>query len=344
MKAKKGIIGLVAVLVLGGSVYGYTRWQGQAQEATSKAISSVQVSTVSPATIERRVTATGVVVPTDDAQLFFGRAGRIKKLYVTEGQRVTKGTLIAELEADEEELDLLTAQRQYETAKIESPPNIIKERELALKIIQERLERTKLVAPFDGVVAELNFGVGEWVSTSNYLLTLVDDTTLFVKATIDEVDIARVQPGQRAVATFTALPGKMVQGQVKELAMLPKSQSDLVLFPVKVELAHKDPSLLIGLSSEVNIITQRREDVLVVPVEAVLDYEGKHLVSVVKADGSTEAVEVTTGLSDGNVVEITSGLSAGQQILSSNFELYRSLNGPAQHGPNMRINLPGMRR
>lgn len=341
MRSKKGIFILV-FLVLGAGFYGYTQWRGKSQEGTADPGANPRSVTVSPTAIERKVTASGVIIPQNDAQLMFGRAGRIKKLYVREGERITAGTLIAELEADEEELDLLTAERQLEEARIASPPNVIKERELALKIRQERLERTKLVAPFSGVVADLTAGVGEWIGTSNYLLTLVDDSQLYVKATIDEVDVARVKPGQPAVVTFTALPRKNIKGRVVEIAMLPKTQSDLIFFPVKVELLQQDLDLLIGLSAEVNIITERQEDVLAVPLEAVMEYRGKQLVSLVKPDGTTESVEVTIGLSDGRVVQITSGLAAGDQILANNYELYRQLDSSGQGGPNMR-NMPRMR-
>ncbi|MBO8126429.1 MAG: efflux RND transporter periplasmic adaptor subunit [Firmicutes bacterium] len=343
MRTKKWIY-LIVVLVIVGSAYGYFRWQAQVKKAVVADGPISRVITVGRTDLVRTVTAAGVVVPKDDAQLFFGRAGRIKKLYVEEGQRVKEGQLIAELEATEEQLDLLAARRQYEEAKIESPPTIVKEKELTLKIMEERLERTKLVAPFSGVVAELNFGVGEWVGTSTHLLTLIDDSKLFVDATVDEVDIARIKPGQNAIVTFTALPGVEVHGRVKEVAMIPKTKSDLVLFPVKIELTDPSEAVLVGLSAEVSIITDRRSDVLAVPLEAVLDYQGKHLVSVVGVDGNPTPVPVETGISDGRQVEIVFGLSEGDRILASNFELYRRLSGPAQHGPNFRVNLPGLRR
>ncbi|NLY55669.1 MAG: efflux RND transporter periplasmic adaptor subunit [Firmicutes bacterium] len=342
MKGKRTWLLVIVILVAVAGYFGYQYRQGRSAEAESKA-APVRTVTVARTTIEQRVSASGPVVALNDAQLYFGRAGRIKRLHVSEGQRIPAGTLIAELEADEEELDLLTARRQYETALLEAGPTIIKEREMALRIVEERLERTRLTAPFSGVVVELTAGVGEWITTNNYLVTLIDDSKLFIDATIDEIDIARVKPGQEAVINLVALPGKRIRGQVVEVGKLPRSQSDLVLFPVKIEILNPSDDILLGLSAEVNIITDRRTNVLVVPVEAVLDYQGKQLVSKVGPDGQTTVVEVTTGLSDGRVIEITAGLAEGDVILASNYELYRSLNGPAQHGPNMRVNIPGMR-
>ncbi len=342
MKGKRKWLMIIVILLGVTGYFGYRYWQGPKSEAETLA-PAIRTVTVARTTIEQRVNATGPVIPLNDAQLYFGRAGRIKRLHVTEGQRISAGTLIAELEADEEELDLLTARRQYETARLESGPTIVKEREMALAIIQERLERTRLTAPFSGVVVELTAGVGEWVATNNYLVTLIDDSKLYIDATIDEIDIARVKPGQEAIINLTALPGRRIRGQVVEVGKLPRSQSDLVLFPVKIQILEPSDDILLGLSAEVNIITNRRENVLVVPVEAVLDYQGKQLVSVVGANGQTTVVEVTTGISDGRVIEITAGLTEGDVVLGSNYELYRSLNGPAQHGPNMRVNIPGMR-
>lgn len=186
------------------------------------------------------------------------------------------------------------------------------------------LERTILRAPFDGIVAEINAKLGEFVTPSPPgiatlpAIDLIGRQCLYVTAPIDEVDAPAVRPGQAVRITLDAFSGQHFEGRVRRVApyVLDREKQART---VEVEATFADPKqikdLLPGYSADIEIILDSREGMLRVPTEAVL--EG-YRVLVYDPDTETLAErQFKPGLANWKYIQVVSGLENGEMIVVS---------------------------
>lgn len=190
-------------------------------------------------------------------------------------------------------------------------------------VARANLERTILRAPFAGVVAEINGEVGEFVTPSPVgiptppTVDLVDGSCLYISAPIDEVDAPAVRAGQRALITLDAFPNQRFPGVVRRVAPY-VLEAEKQARTVGVEAEIEDPekySLLPGYSADVEIIIEKRENVLRIPTQALLD--GNRVLLFEAGTGILRSREVVRGVSNWEHTEIISGLKAGDQVVTS---------------------------
>ena len=186
------------------------------------------------------------------------------------------------------------------------------------------LERTILRAPFAGVVAEVNAEVGEYVTPSPPgiptppAIDLVDDSCIYVRAPIDEVDAPAIRVGMAARITLDALPGKHFKGKVRRVASYVldrEKQARTVDVDVEFENPEDARNLLAGYSADIEVILKVRENVLRVPTEAVL--EGHRVLVYDKDTGVLREKEFKPGVSNWQYTEVLSGLEAGAVVVTS---------------------------
>ncbi|ROR34606.1 efflux RND transporter periplasmic adaptor subunit [Inmirania thermothiophila] len=191
--------------------------------------------------------------------------------------------------------------------------------EARIAVAEAELERTRLRAPFAGVVAEINAALGEYVTPSPPgvptppAVDLIDDGDLYVSAPIDEVDAAGVALDMPVRVTLDAFPGRTIPGRVRRIApyVLDRERQART---VEVEVALEDRTgLLPGYSADVEIVRARREGVLRIPAEAVL--EGRRVLVFDEAAGVLRAREVRIGLGNWAWVEVLEGLREGERIV-----------------------------
>lgn len=192
----------------------------------------------------------------------------------------------------------------------------------ALASARATLAKATLQAPFDGIVAEVECEIGEWVSPSlpgMYLppvMDLIDPDHLYVRAPLDEVDVARIRPGLPVRITMDAFSGREFDATLSWTAPMVDTREEQnrtqEVEAVFVEGADLD-GVLPGLSADVEIILESRTDVLRVPTYALLDQKR---VLVVRGD-HLEEVQVEVGLSNWEYSEITAGVSEGDRIVVS---------------------------
>lgn len=193
-------------------------------------------------------------------------------------------------------------------------------RQAQIGTIQASIDRTVLRAPFAGVVAEVNGEIGEFVTPSPVgiptppAVDLIDDTSLYVTAPIDEVDAAQVRVGMDVRVTLDAFGKRDFRGKVRRIApyVLDREKQARTV-DVEVDLVDlpKDVALLAGYSADAEILLQVADDVLRVPTEAV--HDGKVL--VVQPDGTLAERAVGVGLSNWRFSQIVSGLQPGERVV-----------------------------
>ena len=184
------------------------------------------------------------------------------------------------------------------------------------------LAKTRLLAPFDGRVAEVAAEVGEWVTPSPPalpvppVLDLLDPGSVYVSAAMDEVDSARILAGQPVRVTVDSHRGREIAGRVRRVApyVLDVEEQNRTV-EIEVDLVDPDPDLVLlpGTSADVEVILETREDVLRIPTAALI--EGSKVLVV--EDGVLVERPVETGLRNWDWVEVRSGVREGDNVVVS---------------------------
>ena len=241
------------------------------------------------------------------------RAGRqLARQRKLADQRIVSEDLLDELENAH-----ATAEASCNAAAAEN-----EQAQASLRVAEAQLEKTLILAPFDGVVAEVSTEVGEWVTPSPPLLTspavvdLIDASSLYVSAPMDEVDSGRIRPGQRAKLTVDSRPGEEFSGQVVRIAPYVldlETQNRTVEIEVEFDDQEFAGNFLPGTSADVEVVLETRSDVRRIPTSALL--EGRRVLVLV--DGVLEERPVELGLRNWDYAEVRGGLDAGDHVVVS---------------------------
>jgi HlyD family secretion protein len=191
-------------------------------------------------------------------------------------------------------------------------------------VVQARLEKTRLLAPFDGVIAEINGELNEYVTPSPPgiatppAVDLIDNSCFYVTAPIDEVDAAAIEVGMPVRVTLDAFGDRVFDGRVRRIA-------DYVLDlekqarTVDVEVVFTDPAaseaVLAGYSADVEVILKVRENVLRVPTETVL--AGDRVFVLDRESRQLTERTILRGLSNWDYTEVLEGLEEGELVLTT---------------------------
>ncbi len=178
-------------------------------------------------------------------------------------------------------------------------------------------------APFDGTIASVSAKVGE---DAGDIATLITDQKI-AEISLNEVDAAKVSVGQKATITFDALDDLTVTGTVAEMDLIGTVEQGVVSYTVKVGFDTDDDRIKPGMTANADIVTDIRQDVLVVPASAIKTQGDLSYVEVIDGASVTdsqgiesatapEMIEVSLGLSGDDTVEILSGLSEGDIIVT----------------------------
>ncbi len=272
------------------------------------------------------VYATGEVEPTSWLQVAPQLTARYAEVLVDDNAVVTKGQMLARADDAAERAKLQEYESRLAQMKNEFDRNkglldkgyISKKAfddavgnydEVQSRIDNQKLviERMSLVSPIDGVILRRDIEPGEVKSPAQTVFWLGETKNLRITADVDEEDILKVKRGQTALLKADAIAGQVLEGTIADIT--PKGDPVNKNFRVRIALPADTP-LLIGMTIEVNVVTDKSENALVVPAEAVSDS------AVWIAGAKPVKTPVKTGKSDGKVVEILSGITENDTILA----------------------------
>lgn len=194
--------------------------------------------------------------------------------------------------------------------------------EAQLTATETERQRLVLVAPFAGTVANISGELGEYATPSPPgvpmppAIDLIDDSCLYVKAPMDEIDAPKIQPGLPVRITLEAMPDKVFAGTVRRVApyiTAVEKQARTVAVDVDFVNADEARGLLVGYSTDVEIVLATRSDVLRIPTGALR--EGGRVL-VVEGDVLAERT-VETGVSNWAFTEVVSGIAEGERVVTS---------------------------
>ena len=175
-----------------------------------------------------------------------------------------------------------------------------------------------VVAPVDGTVQQIGVEEGKKTASADgsgdvTAFTLGSGGAVKMTVEVDELDVAKVQVGQSAEVTLDAFSGEKFAAEVSRISRIGKSSGSITVYETDLLLTGDD-RLLEGMNGTAVILSERKENVLLIPLGAVHEDENGSYVNRVSADGSTERAAIETGLSDGSNAEVLSGLNEGDEI------------------------------
>ncbi|MGZ3788736.1 MAG: efflux RND transporter periplasmic adaptor subunit [Bacteriovorax sp.] len=253
-----------------------------------------------------QILSTGVVQPENKVEIKPPIAGRLEKVLVNEGDKVKKGQILAWMSSTERAamLDAASAQGPKE-----------------LKDWEEMYRATPILAAINGMIIQKNVESGQTFTTSDAILVMSDRLT--VKAQVDETDIAKIKLKQKARITLDAYPEENIDAVVDQIAYDAKTVNNVTTYIVDVLPKVAPNYMRSGMTANVTFDVDSRDDVLLVPTEAIknLDVSSVVLLPNPKEKDKPIESEVEIGLSDGKKTEIISGINEGDKILVQEFKM-----------------------
>lgn len=316
-------------------------------EITPPRLSQKPEYTVTTETIETKVRGVGKILSLQEETLFFTEDNRrVKEIYVKTGDQVAAGQLIAELDVTELQNELRQKKLEMRSDELKMIQTLRKADELSpeeleqekinfelkrteLLELQEKIDRAKLTAPFAGTVVSLSIAKGDEVKAYDPVAVIADLSQLTVAAEISAEDLKRVAVGMEAEVDINALG--VHKGIVKRLPVeggeesgndpyypgnnrnREKTIDDYLL----VELEQFPEGATRGTPLSVSIVTQRKENAIVIPPSALRTHMGRTYVQVVEEDGTKREVDVEVGQRTSTLVEIVKGLEPGQKVVGN---------------------------
>ncbi len=357
MKLRKiFLIGLAAVLFLSPFGCRSASKEELSGEKQSLAPMPVRVLKVERRSLSEKLIFTGTIEPWQKMNIVPDISGKIARIYVKEGDRVSQGQLLAELDTqslrlqlrqaeaalaaaranfedaqkNKERMDRLfqekaVSEQQYEKIKLayEAAQAQLEQAQAAVNLLRHNLEVSQMKAPFSGVVASKNANEGDVInpmmgsfSASSGVLTLMDFSRVKIVVEVSANDIAKIKKGQKAEIKVPNFPERTYKGEVNLITLT----ADPVTKKFKVEIAVDNPDLSLrpGTFGEAIIEVAHRADALVVPQKAIVD---NRFVFVVEGN-KARIKEVTIGLETASEAEILAGINEGDLVIvEGNFSL-----------------------
>ncbi len=196
--------------------------------------------------------------------------------------------------------------------------------EIALYKAKQDIMKTAIIAPSDGSVVSVDLKKSSVLSAQDYsaktAIKLVDTGSIRFEGLVDEIDIMKVQPGQKASVAVDAVPNKEFLGTVKFISPFGTQSGNVIKFAVTVELDPYDAELRGGLSATADIGIYSAKDVLLVPVSVIVSTPSGPMVAVVnETTGKPEFKHVTLGKQTFEYAEVLSGLKEGDKVTISEY-------------------------
>jgi RND family efflux transporter MFP subunit len=315
--SRKLVIALALILALGiPAAASYLRF----------AVPPVAVRTPVRGPAVEAIYATGVVEPVIWAKVTPMLRGRIIELCKCEGATIGEGHVLARLDDAEERARVaeLEARAEFLAGDMRRYGRLLEGNHVSAQTYQRaatayaeiraviaaersRLNDFTIRAPIGGQVLRRDGEVGEIVDSDDILFWVGEPTPLWIVAEVDEEDIARVRIGQRALIKADAFPEQVLDGTVETIT--PKGDPINKSFRVRVVLPDDTP-LLIGMTTEINIVVATIDDALLVPADAVKD--GRLFVV---EDGRARERRVEIGIVSPAMVQVVGGLRIDEQVI-----------------------------
>lgn len=342
---------LILAVVLAAAIYGLWSWNSGAE---SRAANSAEpVATAERRNIESTLLLTGEVTPAFQIDVKPEVGGKIKELSIEVGQTVKKGDLLAIID----DTDLLTEKQSaqtevdgavlavektkgnYERAKAlyqqkliskevfanlesdyEIAKNTVEKADRRLQVVEDRLRKTRILAPVDGTVLSVPVTIKEGavvtaaasVNSGTLLMTFANLSKLYIYSHVNQVDAPRLTTGQKV--EINVADQEPIKAHIEFIAPLATVKNNVKGFEVHAAIDDETNLMKPGMSVSMTVPVGRAENAVSVPVTAVFSNRRENVVYV-RNGGATERRKVDVGIMDLSHAEIKKGVKEGETIL-----------------------------
>ena len=267
----------------------------------------------------------------------FTGMGTIKQVHVSEGARVRKGQLLAEMDKTQAENALATATATHKQAtdaynrmkqlyesksladiKWVEVQSKVEQAEATLAAAKKMLEDCYIYSPIDGIVGKKMLHAGETALPSQPVVTVLSINKLKVKVSIPEKEIAKVNPDTESSITIEALGGRSIDGGKIEKGVTADATTHT--YDIRINIDNAMADILPGMVAKVTLLHQDSLNGIYMPIRAVQrGADGKNFVWCA-VDGKAQRCNVSVGKTYGDRIEIVSGLAQGEKVITSGYQ------------------------
>ena len=328
---KKGMTMLLAMLLVCSC--------GQQKEQQTKAPTRVKTEVIASAGGENGQTYVGIVEECEATAVSFTSMGAVKRVLVNEGQAVSKGQLIAEMDDTQARNLLAGAEAQMAQANdalerytmlhdAGSLPEVqwveiqskVAQAKSQLEVARKNLADCRLMAPVSGIVGRKMVGAGETALPSQAVVSILDISTVKVKVAIPEAEIGVIGANTPSTIKVEAIDRSYQGGRIEKGVV---ADALTHTYDIRISVANGERRLLPGMVASVQFVAvaQQQTGQLTVPVTAVQrKADGQLFVWTVDNDSTAHRTVVAIGETMGNRVAVDTGLEKGQRVVTEGYQ------------------------
>jgi membrane fusion protein (multidrug efflux system) len=294
----------------------------------------VETATVTQKAVEERFETVGTIEAEKSITVVSEISALVTSLPFREGAHIGKGELIARLDdsqlgAEVERAEALRDQTQSSYDRIKTvveqkagAPQDLDDAAAALKVAEAnlalakaRLSKTRIVAPFSGIIGSRQVSEGAFVNVGEPITDLSQIEQIRVNFSVPERYLSRLNSGAPVNVSTTAYEGYNLTGQVEVIEPIldPSTRSTRVVAKVR----NPDDKLRPGMSANISILLVRKENALTIPSEAIFAQGSEFLVYVVNPDSTVRKASLKLGVRLSEEVEVTEGLTSGEKVVKA---------------------------
>lgn len=341
---------LVILLALAGG--GYYVWSKNPRRLADDGADRPRTAIVEARDIQFSINAAGDIGPADQVSVRPEVNGRISALPVDIGDKVAKGALLCSLddkdlriersqrqaEIDGAKVQLLKAERNFKRTRdlfeddlisreifedtrteFELASNTLSRANSALELLEDRLSKTRILAPFDCTVLTRPVSIGQAVSGSGgfnsgtEIMTIANLNDMIITAHVNQADVIRLAAGQEVDVQVESVPGLKLKGKVERIAPQAILKNGIKGFTARIQITDLDERIRPGMTAILSIPVASAANVLAVPLGAIHTDKGERFVYVHEGDEFVPR-PVMIGITDYYHAEVQQGLAEGDVV------------------------------
>ena len=304
-----------------------------------KAPTRVKTQVVSPGMVDNAQTYVGIIEEREATAVSFTGMGVVKRMLVNEGQTITKGQLIAEMDDTQARNLLSGAEAQMTQANDAlvrfkmlhdngSLPEVqwveiqskVAQAKSQLEVAKKNLADCKLTAPVGGIIGKKLIGTGETALPSQAVVSILDISSVKVKVAVPEAEIGGINANTPTSIMVEAINGSYQGGRIEKSV-----QADALThtYDIRIHVANGNRKLLPGMVASVRFVSEESQTIgrKMIPITAVQKKsDGSLFVWTVGKDSTAHRTAVTIGQTQGNYVSIINGLNIGDRIAVEGYQ------------------------
>ena len=312
---------------------------GQKKEQQTKAPTRVKTQVVSPGMVDNAQTYVGIVEEREATAVSFTGMGVVKRMLVNEGQAVSRGQLIAEMD-DTQARNLLSgaeAQMAQANDALErykmlhdngSLPEVqwveiqskVAQAKSQLEVAKKNLADCRLTAPVGGIIGKKLVGAGETALPSQAVVSILDISTVKVKVSVPEAEISNIHANTPTSIKVEAIDGSYQGGRIEKGV---EADALTHTYDIRINVANSGRKLLPGMVASVRFISEGSQAIgsRMIPVTSVQKRaDGSLFVWTVDQKKTAHRTTVTIGQTQGNYILVIDGVGIGDRIVTEGYQ------------------------